>query len=181
MRPLVRPCRWLGFVLALAGSLLVLVQCHHGGRTVMTKNPSEAAKEAFRQGVERYEQGRYAEAETLFLSSYNDSPSYKILYNMGQAQVMQGKNAEAIRTFRRYLKEGGRDIPEERRQSVEEDIRNLGRTPAGQVASRPSGGGIRPITAMSSDDFTPSAAAEPASSKPDAGKSSDIRPPTSGH
>jgi len=179
MQQRIRSFKLLGLAWIILGSLLLLSQCHRRSRTVMTRNPTEAAKEAFRNGVDLYEKGKYQEAESSFLTAYNNSPSYKILYNMAQAQVMQSKNTEAARTFRRYLQEGGRDIPPDRRETVEGDIRGLegkGSTPS----ARASGRTIRPITAMSGEDVEP----KPENARPaehaDAGAPRRIRPVTSG-
>src|SRR5690606_12331487 len=43
-------------------------------------------------------------------------------YNMGRIQRQQNNYAAAMRSFTRYLREGGDNIPAERRQEVEAEL-----------------------------------------------------------
>lgn len=83
------------------------------------------AESHFRRAVKLYEERAYEEALVEFERAYEISPQYPVLFNIAQVHYQLNEYAEAMRAFRRYLKEGGRDIPEERRRYVRRELREL--------------------------------------------------------
>ncbi|MBK6516021.1 MAG: hypothetical protein IPM79_03800 [Polyangiaceae bacterium] len=63
----------------------------------------ERAKEAFNRGVQAVQDGRYPDARKAFEEAYAAVPNHLVLYNLGQVQQMEGRQAEACQTFQRYL------------------------------------------------------------------------------
>ena len=85
-------------------------------------DPVAEARDHFTRGSGFLEQERFAEALDEFLAAYRSHANYKVLYNIGHAYVRLGRSVEAIATFRRYLDEGGSDLPEMYRVDVQADI-----------------------------------------------------------
>lgn len=134
---------WLIIIVAIG----ILAACHRKPRTTTPAKPTAEARAAFSEGVALYDEGRYEESEAAFTRAYNETPSYKILYNIGQAQAMAGKNALAAQTLRRYLREGGDEVTDDRRIEVESDIRDLdGGEP--RKSKKDLSRGILPVTAL---------------------------------
>ena len=77
----------------------------------LTSDPSASpeaifrAKEAFNRGVQAVQDGRYPDARKAFEEAYAAAPNFRVLYNLGQVQQLEGRQAEACQTFQRYLDE----------------------------------------------------------------------------
>lgn len=89
------------------------------------EDPEEQARAHFQQGLELYEQGDYEAAAIAFNRAYEIKPSYRILFNIGQAEAELKHYALALEAFTRYLAEGGDAIPEDRLQKVKGEIKRL--------------------------------------------------------
>lgn len=85
----------------------------------------EEARAHFKRGVELYDEGDYKLALVELERAYEIVPSYKVLYNIGQVHYQLGEYARAHRALRRYLDEGGAEIPADRRAEVEKDLATL--------------------------------------------------------
>jgi tetratricopeptide repeat protein len=85
----------------------------------------EKGRGHFQRGVELFREGDYRAALVEFKRSYESAPSYRILYNIGQTYFELQDYANALRSFERYLTEGGADIPPSRRPIVEGEVRKL--------------------------------------------------------
>jgi hypothetical protein len=85
----------------------------------------EQAQRHFRRGVELYRDDDVAGALVEFRRAHDLVPSYKILYNIGQADYELKDYASALQHFRAYLEEGGAEIPAERRREVERELPRL--------------------------------------------------------
>ncbi|MFO8074202.1 MAG: tetratricopeptide repeat protein [Polyangia bacterium] len=83
------------------------------------------AKMQFEQGIELYNQGRYEQAAVAFETAYELKPSWKILFNLAQAENEQGRYASALKAYTRYLAEGGDEVPDERVAQVKKEIKRL--------------------------------------------------------
>jgi hypothetical protein len=85
--------------------------------------PSEEAKREasghFRRGVELYQEGAFRAALVEFQRAYDIAPDYRLLYNIGQAQLQVQDYLGASRSYETYLAEGGSQIAAERRTEVE--------------------------------------------------------------
>ena len=85
----------------------------------------DEARLSFQRGVEAFEEGRVSEALIAFQRAYTLRPSYRILYNIGQAQTELGLTLQAVDSFEKYLAEGGSTIPTDRVFEVENELRRL--------------------------------------------------------
>jgi hypothetical protein len=89
---------------------------------------SDAARQHFQAGVNLLQDpdgARYAEAYREFQSAYADSPSWKILSNLGIAALKLERDGEAADAFGKYLAEGGSNIDDAERAQVERDLQTL--------------------------------------------------------
>jgi hypothetical protein len=89
---------------------------------------SENAKQHFQAGVAFLQDpdgARYEEAYREFQAAYADSPSWKILSNLGIAAMKLERDGEAINAFQKYLAEGGAEIDAEEKAQVERDLATL--------------------------------------------------------
>lgn len=89
---------------------------------------TDKARAHFRTGVNMLQDPdgpRYAEAYREFKAAYADSPSWKILGNLGIAAMKLERDGEAIEAFRKYLEEGGDELDPSERQQVQRDLETL--------------------------------------------------------
>ncbi len=91
--------------------------------------PSAAAVEEgkghFQRAVTLFREGDFRSALVEFRRAYELSHNYKVLYNIGQTEYEVQDYAGALRSFQRYLVEGGAEIDAPRRASVEEEVKKL--------------------------------------------------------
>ena len=89
---------------------------------------SDAARQHFQAGVNLLQDpdgARYAEAYREFQTAYADSPSWKILSNLGITALKLERDGEAADAFSKYLAEGGTNIEADERAQVERDLQTL--------------------------------------------------------
>jgi hypothetical protein len=89
---------------------------------------SESARQHFTAGVNLLQDpdgARYDEAYREFKAAYADSPSWKILGNLGIAAMKLERDGEAIEAFTKYLKEGGTQIDPDERAQFSRDLQTL--------------------------------------------------------
>jgi hypothetical protein len=85
-------------------------------------DPTERARVHYERGLQLFNEENYDAALFEFDRAYELAPSYKILYNMGRIQRQQNNYAAAMRSYTRYLHEGGGNVPADRRKEVETEI-----------------------------------------------------------
>jgi hypothetical protein len=79
----------------------------------------------FKRGVDFFKEGDYRGAMIEFKRAYELAPNYKVLYNLGQTSLELQDYASALRSFERYLADGGKDILAPRRTQIEGEIEKL--------------------------------------------------------
>jgi hypothetical protein len=84
-----------------------------------------AARALFSQGVKLNEAGDTAGALAAFRAAYDKSPSFRVLYNIGQLCAKTGDPVCAVRSYEQYLADGGSDVSARRRSDVEADLVKL--------------------------------------------------------
>ena len=104
---------------------------------------SEAARQHFTAGVAFLQDpdgARYEEAYREFQAAYADSPSWKMLGNLGIAAMKLERDGEAIEAFTKYLAQGSAELEAEEKAQVERDLATL-RASAGKLTltSNPAG------------------------------------------
>ena len=112
--------------------------------SVAATDPRASAHEHFERGLAAFRQERFAEAAEEFEEAYRISPSYKVLYNIGQVDVALGRSVEAIDAYEKFLKDGGAGIPSERQKEVREALaKEQARIGTITVRTEPEGAEIR--------------------------------------
>lgn len=89
---------------------------------------SEKARAYFSAGVSYMQDpdgARYEDAYREFKAAYAESPSWKILGNLGIVAMKLERDGEAIEAFRKYLAEGRAEIEAEERAQFERDLSTL--------------------------------------------------------
>ncbi|HVW29510.1 MAG TPA: hypothetical protein VHC69_29300 [Polyangiaceae bacterium] len=86
---------------------------------------SDSARQHFKTGVAYIQDpdgARYEEAYREFKAAYADSPSWKILGNLGISAMKLERDGEAIDAFEKYLAQGGSQIDAAERAQMERDL-----------------------------------------------------------
>ncbi len=90
---------------------------------------SDAARQEasghFQRGVELFQEGAFRAALVEFERAYGIAPDYRLLYNIGQVKLQLQDYLGATQSYESYLEQGGSDIPEARRDDVEEAFETL--------------------------------------------------------
>jgi hypothetical protein len=86
---------------------------------------AEDAKSHFNAAVGLFREGDYRAALVEFRRAYDLSHNYRTLYNIAQAEYELQDYAAALRSFEKYLIEGGADIEPERRVAVKAEMKRL--------------------------------------------------------
>ncbi|MCP4679412.1 MAG: tetratricopeptide repeat protein [Deltaproteobacteria bacterium] len=109
----------------LITACLAIVVIALSGTARGDRKTDRAARKSFQKGVEAFEEARLGDALDAFKRAYALRPSYRILYNIGQAEAELGHPARAIDSFKAYLADGGARITPERRMTIEREIVRL--------------------------------------------------------
>jgi Tetratricopeptide repeat len=93
--------------------------------TVPAASEEKGAREFFKEGVGFYKDGKFDEAAESFKKAYDLKPTFKLLFNIGQAYAANKKYDLAVKAFEQYLVDGGDDLTDERRGEVLAEIAKL--------------------------------------------------------
>lgn len=85
----------------------------------------EAARAAFKKGVELYDRKSYAEALQAFQTAYAEKPSAGIKQNIALCLEALGRSVEAARAFDEALDEGGDALKPATRAAIERKLEDL--------------------------------------------------------
>jgi hypothetical protein len=113
---------------------------------------SDSARQHFKTGVAYLKDpdgARYEEAYREFKAAYADSPSWKILGNLGITAMKLERDGEAIDSFEKYLAQGGSQIDAAERAQMESDLQT---TKAGVVSISIK---VTPVGATIADERQP--------------------------
>jgi hypothetical protein len=101
--------------------------------TAQTVQITDKARELFRTGVTLLQDpdgARYEEAYQQFKAAYAESPSWKILGNLGVTAMKLERDGEALEAFRGYLEQGGKELSRAERAQFQSDLDTLSATAA---------------------------------------------------
>jgi hypothetical protein len=87
--------------------------------------PTDEASQRFQRGVKLYRERSFDAALAEFEKAYALSPNFRVLYNIGQVHTERGDYVAAVRSFRRYLADGGNAIDEARVAEVQAELTRL--------------------------------------------------------
>src|SRR5262245_55283292 len=91
----------LGLIAALAAP---------GGRALAAPSPTDEARERFGRGVQLFHEGSLEAALAEFQKAHQLAPNYRLHYNIAQVQYELHNFVEALRSFWKYLAQGGSEI-----------------------------------------------------------------------
>ncbi len=95
------------------------------GQTPAQDDARDVARARVARGIELASHNRYAAALIEFGQAYATSPDFVTLYNIGQCHVALGHPLEAIEAFAKYLRDGGEQVPQGRRDLLGAQIAML--------------------------------------------------------
>src|SRR5215475_15565235 len=98
---------------ALFGSSALALVLLSSGAHAQDVQITDSARQHFKTGVAYLKDpdgARYEEAYREFKAAYADSPSWKILGNLGITAMKLERDGEAIEAFEKYLASGGNQI-----------------------------------------------------------------------
>lgn len=79
----------------------------------------DEAKRRYERGVELFRDGADSAALVELERAYALVPNYRILYNLGLVQLQLNDFVGALKSFNRYLRDGGREVPDARKTEVQ--------------------------------------------------------------
>lgn len=129
-----------------------------------TQAERQEAHAHFDRGVALAKAKDYERALHEFEQAYALVPHPSVLYNIAQAQVALGRNAEASESFRRYLDDAGSDVSSSRRAEISTLLTQLAADSRGNEPVTPPAPTTQPAPA--SVDEAPAAAAVPLPAPP---------------
>ena len=142
------------------------------GRPSRAADPRlDSARAHSQEGDSYYKLEKYANAITEYEQAYLAKPDPSFLYNIAQCHRLMGQGAEAIKFYRRFLK----DAPTAPNRAVaEKHIRDLEDASSGSqppaappvTSSRPSPVAPPPVSVIPSTEPPPSAPSSPTSASP---------------
>jgi len=97
------------------------------------------ARELYNQAIKSYERGEHKDAAAAFRKAYELRPSYKILFNLGQAEASSGRYGLAMEAFQQYLVLAKDEISEERKEYVFREISRIQQLIGELVVEAPEG------------------------------------------
>jgi hypothetical protein len=100
---------------------------------------SDEARAAFQEGLDAFGEGRYPAARAAFARAYALSPSWKLLYNLGQCEAALKEYGLSLTHFERYLSEGGDNVNAERRDEVLAEVERLRKMVGSLEVTAPAG------------------------------------------
>ncbi|MEW6429991.1 MAG: PEGA domain-containing protein [Myxococcota bacterium] len=109
----------------VALALAVLLGVAPGSPAEAAPHSRKEAAERFQKGVGLYKEGDYAAALAEFRAAYEASPTWEVLYNIGLTERRLFRYGQAVQTFARYLEEGGKRVPKDRRDNVQRELEQI--------------------------------------------------------
>lgn len=79
----------------------------------------------YQRGQELYTERNFPAALVEFRKAYELAPNYRVLYNIGQVCYQMQDYVCALRSLEQYLVDGSADLPEARKQAVEQEVKAL--------------------------------------------------------
>ncbi|MBL9024850.1 MAG: PEGA domain-containing protein [Myxococcales bacterium] len=95
------------------------------GKDKPAEKGADEASERFRAGVAFYKSRDFEAALVEFKRAYELEPNYRVLFNLGQTSQELNDYASALKSFRQYLSEGGKEVDAARQKKVSGWIEDL--------------------------------------------------------
>lgn len=110
---------------ALCASIACLSPAHAAAADADSSGVDDEALRHYERAIALHADEAFDAALVELRRAYELRPSYKIIFNMAQVQVAMKDYASAIASYRRYLDEGGAEVPEKRRAEIEAQLVTL--------------------------------------------------------
>ena len=91
----------------------------------LSAQESDPAKAAFDRGLNLYQEEDFSGAANAFREANELKSSWKILFNIGQAEAADKRYGLALEALQKYLVQGGDDVPTDRGQEVRSEVKRL--------------------------------------------------------
>ncbi len=85
------------------------------------------AQDRFKRGIELYEEENFSAALLEFRRAYELVPAYQVLYNVARTCYQLRDYTCSLKTFERYLADGGSQIDPKRKDEVEKELVSIRR------------------------------------------------------
>lgn len=94
---------------------------------LLSATPAEKKEAAthYQRGIGLYKESNFSAALSEFKAAYTALPSWEVLFNLGLCQRRLFQYGPAIRSFDRYLAEGGAKVPADRRAAVADELQQI--------------------------------------------------------
>lgn len=119
MKSVARTLVVVGLTLGMATASSSAYAQHAGAPSQSQK---DEAQDRFKRGIQLYEEENFTAALAEFRRAYELVPAYQVLYNVARSCYQTRDYVCALKTFDRYLAEGGATIERTRRDEVEREI-----------------------------------------------------------
>jgi hypothetical protein len=87
----------------------------------------DEAQDRYKRGIELYEEENFTAALTEFKRAYELIPAYQVLYNVARTCYQLRDYVCSLRTFERYIADGGAAIDAKRKDEVEREMVSIRR------------------------------------------------------
>lgn len=132
---------------AISIALLILslspVHAAENGKKMTKSEIKEQARAAFNRGTELFEKEDYEAAADAFREANKLNPSWKILYNIGQAEAAAKHYGRALEAFEAYLAKGGDEIGDRRTDEVISEVKRLREVVGSLEINAPPGSSVQ--------------------------------------
>jgi tetratricopeptide (TPR) repeat protein len=125
----------------------------------------ELARQHYDRGLEFAAAGDFQRALGEFLTAYNRSPNFAVLYNIGQVYIALERHDEALAALGRYLNDGASQVPRERVERIHQQLAAL-RAELARATPPASPEPPRPAVPLAPARPSPARADEPAGPLP---------------
>jgi hypothetical protein len=85
-------------------------------------NQKVEALQHYERGMSQLKSKAFREAIAELNQAYELGHEFAVLYDIGQAYLWIDEPARAVKSFKKYLSEGGKHVPSSRRKEVEQEI-----------------------------------------------------------
>lgn len=95
---------------------------------VLTAAPADARREAgahYTRAISLYKEGNFSAALSEFKAAFAAAPSWEVYFNIGLCQRRLFQYGQALRSFDRYLAEGGPRVPAARHAAVQQELKEI--------------------------------------------------------
>jgi tetratricopeptide (TPR) repeat protein len=107
------------------GSLLIGIIIVVAFSSCLSVARADEAKKLYKKAGVAFNNKEYIVAADLFRAAYEAKPSWKIFYNLGQAEAAAARYGLALEVFESYLVQGADEIREDRRNEVLQEVQRL--------------------------------------------------------